>query len=82
MNTKEKIAQILQQHLTVNHLEIIDDSHLHIGHAGAKQGGHYTINISAAEFSGKTPIARHRLIYQLLDTLMKTEIHALAINAK
>ena len=79
MNTKDKIRRILSENLSISHLEIIDDSHLHAGH-GAK-GGHFTLKISAKEFEGKTYIQRHRIVYQLLKNLMKNEIHALSIEA-
>lgn len=62
-------------------LEIRDDSALHAGHAGAKEGGHYALTIVSAQFSGKNRVARHRLVYSALDPLMKNGIHALAIEA-
>lgn len=64
-------------------LEIIDESHKHAGHAGARDGGgHYLLQIVASEFSGKTTMARHRMIYSALGEMMKHEIHALNIQAK
>lgn len=62
-------------------LEIRDDSALHAGHAGAKEGGHYTLTIVSPQFTGKNRVARHRLVYGALDSLMKNGIHALAIEA-
>lgn len=63
-------------------LEIIDDSALHAGHAGARSGGgHYRLRIVSARFAGLGTVARHRLIYENLGDLMKREIHALAIQA-
>lgn len=64
-------------------LDIIDESHKHAGHAGARDGGgHYVLNIVSAQFSGKNTVARHRMIYSALGELMKREIHALTIRAQ
>jgi BolA protein len=63
-------------------LEIIDESHKHAGHAGAREGGgHYVLNIVSAQFAGNNTVARHRMIYSALGELMKREIHALTIQA-
>ena len=62
-------------------IEIIDDSVLHTGHAGAGQGGHYRLRIVADAFSGKSTVARHRLVYAALGELMRSRIHALSIKA-
>ncbi|MEM7083707.1 MAG: BolA family protein [Pseudomonadota bacterium] len=78
----ERMKALLQEALTVDSLEIIDDSHKHAGHAGAKDGhGHFTLKITATEFDGLTTIKRHRLIYEVLGDMMKTDIHALRILA-
>lgn len=63
-------------------VEIEDDSALHAGHAGARDGGHYRLHIVAAAFAGKTTVARHRLVYDALGDLMRSGIHALAIRAQ
>lgn len=77
------IKQRLTTALAPESLEIHDDSHLHIGHAGAQSGaGHYRIDIVSSAFNGKSLIERHRMIYAALDDLMPTEIHALQISAK
>ena len=58
-------------------IEIIDDSHKHAGHEGARSGGgHYTLHIVSAQFAGKTTLARHRIIYSTLGEMMKQDIHA------
>lgn len=81
---EERIARIrerLDEALQPTHLEIIDESHLHVGHAGARDGrGHFRVRISAARFEGLRPLQRHRLIYDALDDLMKSDIHALSIE--
>ena len=81
MNT----AELIQQKLTVlqpSLLQIQDDSALHAGHEGAKGGGgHYSLTIVSPQFSGKNTLARHRLIYTALGSMMQQQIHALAIRA-
>jgi BolA family transcriptional regulator, general stress-responsive regulator len=80
----ETIALMQQRlkSLQPDSLDIVDDSAKHAGHAGAASGGgHYQLTIVSRQFAGKTPIARHRLIYQALGDLMQRQIHALAINA-
>jgi BolA protein len=68
--------------LAPTEIEIIDESHLHAGHAGARSGrGHYALRIRAALFEGKSPLQRHRMVYEALGELMQTDIHALGIKA-
>ena len=63
-------------------VEIGDDSALHAGHAGARDGGgHYRLRIASPAFAGHNTVARHRMIYEALGDMMKREIHALAIQA-
>jgi BolA protein len=79
-------AQHMRERLAVldaSAIEIIDESHLHAGHAGAKGGGgHYRLHIVAPRFTGCTTMQRHRLVYDSLGSLMKQEIHALSIIAQ
>ncbi|HEY9238986.1 MAG TPA: BolA family protein [Burkholderiaceae bacterium] len=63
-------------------LEVVDDSHLHAGHAGAREGRHFTVRATAARFNGLSRVARHRLIYDALQLLIPRGIHALAIEAR
>jgi BolA protein len=63
-------------------LEVQDDSHLHAGHAGAREGRHYTVRIASTRFAGLSRVARHRLVYDALQTLIPRGIHALAIDAR
>ncbi len=84
MSTRiEKIRTALQEALQPQHLDITDDSAAHAGHAGAMQsgGGHFSAFIVAEAFTGKSLVQRHRMVYQALGELMRTEIHALAIKA-
>ena len=63
-------------------LEVIDDSHLHAGHAGAREGRHFTVRIRSERFAGLNRVARHRLAYDALAAWMPRGIHALAIDAQ
>lgn len=79
----ERIKRRLKESLEPTRLEVIDDSHKHVGHAGARDGrGHFTVEIESARFEGKSPLERHRMIYDALGDMMETDIHALAIRAK
>lgn len=63
-------------------LEVIDDSHKHKGHAGASDGrGHFRVKIVSPRFAGKKPIERHRMVFEALDSLLETDIHALSVRA-
>lgn len=61
-------------------IEIDDDSARHAGHAGARSGGHYVLRMVSPRFAGLPRLARHRLVYDALDPLMRSEIHALAMT--
>ena len=64
-------------------LAVEDDSHRHVGHAGAQEGSHYTVRIVSDRFNGLSRVARHRLVYDCLDALIgRGGIHALAIDAR
>jgi BolA protein len=76
---KAKIQELLQTSFDPSFLEVIDESHKHIGHAGASQGGHYQVIITAQAFEGKKLLESHRMIYQALEPV-KSAIHALAIK--
>ena len=80
-----KVAEIdalLRRELTPLSLEVQDDSAAHAGHAGAREGGHYTVRIVSERFRGLSPVARHRLVYHVLGSLSARGIHALAIAAR
>jgi BolA protein len=82
MSTVEALRQRLAV-LEPVQLDIIDDSHRHAGHAGARDGGgHYRLLIVSAAFTGKRTMERHRLVYDAAGDLMKRQIHALSIAAK
>ncbi|MBI5918684.1 MAG: BolA family transcriptional regulator [Nitrosomonadales bacterium] len=68
--------------LDPTHVELIDDSQKHAGHAGVQSGGGYfRLTLVSAQFSGKPTVARHRMIYSALGDLMQHDIHALTITA-
>ncbi|MDQ7001324.1 MAG: BolA family protein [Ghiorsea sp.] len=80
------VAQIeasLTQSFSPTHLEMIDESHLHAGHAGAKDGGgHYVVHIVAEAFAGKSRLQKHRMVNDACKHLFPKVIHALSIQAK
>ena len=80
MHLTEIIKSRLDSLKPVN-LEIQDDSALHAGHKGNTGGGHFTVKIVSSQFSQKSQIMRHRLVYQLLNDLIPQQIHAISILA-
>ena len=78
----ERMRAALQA-LQPSRLEIIDESHKHAGHEGARDGrGHFALDIVADQFEGMASLARHRLVYQALGEMMQSDIHALSIRAR
>ena len=77
------IRAALEQALQPSVLEVVDESHKHAGHAGARDGrGHFAVDIVSEAFAGLAPLARHRRVYAALGTMMQTDIHALSIQAR
>jgi BolA protein len=76
------IDAALRAALAPQALEVQDDSHLHAGHAGAREGRHFSVRIVSARFNGLSRLARHRLVYDALHDLIARGIHALAIDAR
>jgi BolA protein len=81
------VAQAIRERLAAlepHALDLVDESELHRGHAGHREGGgtHWRLSIVSARFSGQSTVARHRMIYQALGSLMHDPIHALAITAR
>ncbi|HWK83304.1 MAG TPA: BolA family protein [Caldimonas sp.] len=77
-----EIETALRAALQPSALEVHDDSHLHAGHAGAREGRHFSVRIVSPDFKGLTRLARHRLVYDALHSLMPRGIHAVAIDAR
>ncbi len=83
MTTRDIIAEKLTQAFAPERLEVIDESHLHAGHAGARPGGetHFSVRIVAQAFRGKSRIDRHRMVNATLAGDLQGGVHALAIRA-
>ena len=75
------IERALRASLDVISLDVTDDSHRHAGHAGAREGRHFSVRIEAEAFRGLPRLRRHRLVYDAVGPLMAQGIHALAIDA-
>lgn len=82
--SEKRIKMISDRLMILNpkDLDIIDEGYLHIGHEGAKKGGHFKVIVVSDQFKYKTLLERHRLVYNAMGELMETEIHALSITAK
>jgi BolA protein len=76
------IERALREALAPLRLQVQDDSHLHVGHAGAREGRHFSVAVTAEAFRGLSRVRRHRLVYDSLGSLMRQGIHALAIDAR
>ena len=81
-NKVEQLRAALQSELAPLSLEIIDDSAHHAGHAGAREGGHFRVELVAAAFKGRSQLERHRLVYAAVAPLMGQGVHALSIIAR
>lgn len=78
----ERLEQRLRAALDPIEIEIVDDSHLHAGHAGAADGrGHFSVSVVSERFAKLPVVRRHRLVYEAVGDLMTTDIHALSIRA-
>ena len=77
-----EIERLLRTALSPDDILVKDQSHLHAGHAGAREGkGHFEVTIVSNKFKGLSRIERHRLVYEALGNFMASDIHALRINA-
>ena len=83
MLVSERIKQKLEKSLEIIEIQVIDESHLHAGHAGAREGGesHFAVSIISNEFKGLSRVQCHKLIYKILDEEIKNGVHALRISA-
>jgi len=79
---KGQIEAALVAALEPSAIAVQDDSHLHAGHAGAREGRHFSVRIVSERFAGVSRVGRHRLIYDALDMLIPRGIHAIAIDAR
>ena len=79
---EDKIRQYLQERLDPQELLIKDQSQLHIGHEGARDGkGHFDLVLVSQAFEGLNRVQRHRMVYDALSDLLESDIHALRISA-
>jgi BolA protein len=81
MHVAQRIREKLTSALNPTRLEVVDESHRHAGHAGARPGGetHFHVEVVAAAFQGKSRIERQRLVYGALKEEMSEQIHALSL---
>ena len=82
MQVAEKLKRILSETFVPERLAIVDDSHRHVGHAGARPEGetHFTVEIVSGAFAGKSRVERQRLVYAALADLLRERVHALALK--
>jgi BolA protein len=83
--TADQLELRLRQRLEPIALEVVDESAAHHGHVGANgtgSGTHFRVRITSHQFTGKSPVARHRLVYDALQDFIDQGLHALAIEAK
>ena len=78
----ERIKAMLEQAFTAARVSVQDDSARHAGHAGARTGaGHFLVRVESQDFTGRSRLERHRLVYEALADMLPREIHALNIEA-
>jgi BolA family transcriptional regulator, general stress-responsive regulator len=75
-----RLAEELRRALDADHVEVEDESELHLGHPGAAEGGHYSATVVAERFAGLDAVGRHRIVYGVLGDLGARGIHALALS--
>jgi BolA protein len=80
--TAAELEALLRAALAPLAIEVRDDSHLHAGHAGAREGGHFALRVTSERFTGLSRLARHRVVYDALGSLAARGIHALSIDAR
>ena len=78
-STARRIEHLLQQRLEPTHLEVRDESAAHLGHANAGKG-HFRVKVVSTCFAGLTPLQRHRLVNDVLASLLASDVHALAME--
>ncbi|MBR0725923.1 BolA family transcriptional regulator [Bradyrhizobium manausense] len=84
MVMKDTISNKLREAFTPESLQVVDESHLHEGHAGHRPGGetHFRVYIVSQAFKGKSRVDRHRMINSALAAELSGSVHALAIHAQ
>jgi BolA protein len=79
--SSQDVQAALQAAFSPADIAVQDDSHLHAGHAGAREGRHFSVRVVSPQFVDLSRLARHRLVYDALSTLFPRGIHALAVEA-
>ena len=84
MTVQDTLRAKLTAALKPTLLEIVDESHLHAGHAGARAEGetHFRVAIVSEAFAGKSRVARQRLVYEIVAEELRTRVHALALATR
>ncbi len=84
MRVRTAIETKLREALAPEALEIVDESHKHVGHAGARPEGesHFHVHIVSPAFAGKKPVERQRMVYAALAEELRTDIHALSMETR
>jgi BolA protein len=77
----DQLEVALREAFAPTEIAVRDDSHLHAGHAGAREGGHFAVRLRSVRFTGLSRVQRHRLVYDALANWMPNGIHALAVDA-
>jgi BolA protein len=82
MSVRDTIVEKLSTRFSPEHLEVIDESNKHFGHAGWREGGetHFRVRIATRHFAGSSRVAQHRAVMETLDAELKDRVHALAIE--
>jgi BolA protein len=82
MSVADTIRHKLTDRFAPTRLEVVDQSHLHIGHEGARPGGetHFAVTIASAAFIGQSRVARQRFVYDALADELATQVHALSLT--
>ena len=82
MSVADAIRRKLTERFAPIRLEVEDQSHRHVGHAGAQPGGetHFAVTLVSAAFTGQSRVARQRLVYQTLAAELATRVHALSLT--
>jgi BolA protein len=78
-----RIERLLRERLDAVRVDVVDESHLHAGHAGARGGGgHFRVHVVSPRFAGLSRVESQRLVYQALAEMMERDIHALALRCE
>ena len=84
MALRDWIDEALRRDLAAQTVTVVDESHLHAGHAGSREGGetHYRVDVVSDAFAGKSRVERHRMVNEALAPAFARGLHALAIKAR